>query len=224
MLWKFIVFTVRLYLKIIARMELINFDKIPTNGGTIVVTNHLGRLDAIIGAIITPRDDLIMMIAEKYQKYFVWRWVVKQLDAIWLNRFTTDFQAMRTVLKRLKQGGILALAPEGTRSAEEKLLPGLPGAAYLAAKTGAVLVPVALTGTEDRIVRHRLKRFQRLTITVHVGDPFTLPPMPRKGRDEYLQAQTDEIMCRIGALLPKHYHGHYAEHPRLLELLQANEK
>ena len=78
---------------------------------------------------------------------------------------------------------------------------------------------MAITGTWDKEVYGRLKRFKRLDITIRVGETFTLPPLPRQNKDEFLQQSTDEIMCRIAAMLPPEYRGVYAEHPRLLELL-----
>ncbi|MFQ5436231.1 MAG: lysophospholipid acyltransferase family protein [Anaerolineae bacterium] len=205
----------------VARIEYINFDRIPESGSAIVVTNHLGRLDAMMGAVLTNRDDVLMFIAEKYQKYLVWRWFARQFDAVWLNRFDVDLHAMRQAYKRLKAGEILAMAPEGTRSQTEALLPGKPGAAYLAAKTQALVIPLALTGTEDRVVKARLRRLKRLDITIRVGEPYLAPPMDRENRDAFLQTQTDEMMCRIAALLPEKYRGVYADHPRLAELLRG---
>jgi 1-acyl-sn-glycerol-3-phosphate acyltransferase len=205
----------------IARINMENPECIPKEGGCVVVSNHIGRLDAMLGIVLAERDDVIMFVAEKYQKYAFWRWVVGQVDGIWLNRFETDFHALREVHKRLKAGGILAIAPEGTRSQSGKLLPGKHGAAFLAAKAGVPIVPVALTGTEDAVVKARLRHLQRLDVTIRVGEPFELPPLDRKDRDAYLEAQTTEIMCRIAALLPPDYHGHYAEHPRLLALSET---
>jgi len=219
MLIKIVIALSRMILRLLADVDATNFDAIPEKGGVIIVSNHLGRLDAALGILMANRGDAILMIAEKYQKSAVWRWFAKNLDAIWLNRFEVDFHAMRQVLKRLRQGEMLVLAPEGTRSGSESLAPDKFGAAYLAGKTGVPLIPVGVTGTEDRVVRSRLKRFKRLDVTVRMGDPFVLPPMERHDKDAYLQQQTDEIMCQIGALLPPKYRGVYASHPRLLQLL-----
>jgi len=158
-------------------------------------------------------------VAEKYQKYGIVRWLVTKLDAIWLERFEADFHAIRETLERLKAGGVLVIAPEGTRSTTRGLLPGRPGASYMAAKSGLPVVPVAVTGTEDELVKARLKHLKRLDIRVRVGVPFTLPPAKGPERDAILQQGTDEIMCRIAALLPESYRGVYADHPRLKELL-----
>lgn len=206
----------------IARMDIEGLEHVPATGGCVVVSNHIGRLDAMLGIVLAERDDVIMFVAEKYQKYAFWRWMVRQVDGIWLNRFDTDFHALREVHKRLKAGGALVIAPEGTRSATGTLLPGKQGAAFLAAKAGVPIIPVGLTGTEDAVVKGRLRRFKRLDIKIRIGEPFELPPMDRKNRDVYLDAQTAEIMCRIGALLPPAYHGYYADHPRLAALQAAS--
>ncbi|MGZ9221779.1 MAG: hypothetical protein ACXW4Q_06690, partial [Anaerolineales bacterium] len=64
-----------------------------------------------------------------------------------------------------------------------------------------------------------LKRLRKSNITLTGGEPFTIPQLPNKGRDAALQKYTDEIMCRMAALLPERYRGVYAEHPRLKEIL-----
>ncbi len=214
----------RIVLKPFARILLTGYENIPPTGGAIVVTNHLGRLDAILGVILSDRDDIILMIASKYHKVPFWRIVGDKLDAIWLDREEVDFQAMREVFKRLKKGGLLGIAPEGTRSKTEALAPGKPGAAYLAARTELPIIPVGMSGTEDRFVKERLKRLQRLDVTITVGEPFMLPPLPRKNRDEFLEQSTEEIMCRIAALLPPQYRGVYADYPRVSELISEQQR
>ena len=208
----------RFVLHIIARIEIIGSIDHQT-GGFIITGNHIGRLEAFLAMILANRDDIVLILAEKYKKYAIWRYIARKVDAIWINRFDADFSALRAVLKRLEQGEVLALAPEGTRSPTESLLPGQRGAAYLAAKSNLPIIPIGIVGTEDRIVKQRLKRFQRLDITIRVGAPYFLPPMPRANRDAWLQEQTDEIMCQIAALLPPSHRGVYAGYPRLLSLL-----
>lgn len=200
------------------------YAHIPETGGAIVVSNHLGRLDAILGVLLTDRDDFILMIAEKYQKYAFWRWWAKKVNALWLNRYEADFHAMREVFRRLNQGEILGLAPEGTRSLTETLAEGKPGAVYLAAKTSLPLIPVGVTGTEDRVVKARLTHLKRLDIRIRIGEPIYLPPMDRKNRDAFLQQNTEEIMCQIAALLPPEYRGFYAGYPRVQEIIDAQEE
>jgi len=81
-------------------------------------------------------------------------------------------------------------------------------------------LPVAVTGTEDRGIVANLKRFRRSKIVVRGGDLFTIEVSKGRGREQAMRESTDEIMCRIGALLPEKYRGVYADHPRLKELLK----
>jgi 1-acyl-sn-glycerol-3-phosphate acyltransferase len=101
------------------------------------------------------------------------------------------------------------------------LIEAKPGVSYLATKLNRPIVPVAITGTEDKNLFGNLKRLRRSHITLTAGQVFSLPPLPRQNRDEVLKRYTDEIMCHIAALLPEKYRGVYANHPRLKELLES---
>ena len=119
----------------------------------------------------------------------------------------------------MENGKCLVIAPEGTRSRVGSLIEGKPGVAYLAARSGFPVVPAVITGTEDKAILANLKRLRKSDITLTAGEPFIVPPLPNKDRNAALQKYTDEIMCRMAALLPARYRGVYAEHPRLKELL-----
>ncbi len=206
-------------MRLAARVEIFGLENAPRQGGFIVASNHLGRLDVPLAYVFLQRNDITMMVAEKYHKYAVFRWFVKYLDAMWVDRFNADFNALREALSRLKRGGVLVIAPEGTRSKSEALIEARLGSSFLAAKAGVPIVPVALTGTEDRLVVQQLRRLRRPLIHVRVGKPFTLPPFKGAQREQSTQKYTDEIMCQIAALLPLEKRGFYAKHPRTLELL-----
>jgi 1-acyl-sn-glycerol-3-phosphate acyltransferase len=114
-------------------------------------------------------------------------------------------------------GGMLGIAPEGTRSRTGQLIEGKPGISFIAVKAGVTFIPTAVYGTEKAI--SSLFRLRRATVTLVFGKPFELPPFERKNKEESLQKIMDEIMCQIAALLPDEYRGIYREHPRLLELI-----
>ena len=209
---------VRFIMKLIADIEIHGMEKMPS-GKVIIAANHLGRLDTAVILCLLDREDIIMSIAEKYQNHPIFGPIGRSTDAIWLNRFDADFSAMRQILQRLNQGGVYIIAPEGTRSKTEALQEAKMGAAFLASKSGCPVIPVAVTGTEDRGVVENLKRFRRIKIVVRAGDPINIEIPKGKGREETMQEATDEIMCQIGALLPEKYRGVYADHPRLKELL-----
>jgi 1-acyl-sn-glycerol-3-phosphate acyltransferase len=210
---------VHLLYRLVSRVELTGQEYIPPSGAFIAVGNHIGRLDAGLVFYLLGRQDVTMLVAEKYRDYALARWFVRALDAVWVNRFNADFAAMRETLERLRRGGVVIMAPEGTRSPTGSLIEGRAGAAYLAARTGLPVLPVGISGTEDRQVVANLRRMRRARITVRVGQTFTLPPLEKSGREAALQKATDEIMARIAALLPPGQRGVYAGHPRLLELL-----
>jgi len=218
---KFVRFLIRLVLRLIARVELVGIEHMPREGGFVIAANHVGRLDAAMVYYVLDRSDIIIMVAEKYEKYALTRWLTRAVDGFFVDRHNPDVRALRESLRRLQKGGVLAVAPEGTRSKSGNLIEARPGGIYLAWKAGVPILPIALTGTEDYEVRARLKRFKWLDIKVTAGPTFMLPQDARgKDRDVLLQEYTDEVMCRIAALLPEEKRGFYADHPKLKEILK----
>src|SRR5512136_783877 len=137
----------RMISKLVTHVDSYHIDRIPKTGPFILVSNHLGRLDAMLTFNYTDRSDVTILVAEKYKQNPVFRWFVPRLNAIWVDRFNADLGAMRTSLSRLKAGGGLVMAPEGTRSPTGALIEGRPGSGYLAAKAQVPIVPVAVTGS-----------------------------------------------------------------------------
>lgn len=209
---------VRFLMKIIADIEVNGLEKLPS-GNVIIAANHLGRLDTAALLCILDREDIIMPVAEKYKTHPLYGAIGRAANAIWLNRFDADYSAFRQILDRMKQGGLLVIAPEGTRSKTEALQEGKMGVAFLASKSGYPVLPVAVTGTEDRGIVENIKHFRRSKITATAADLFYIDIPKGNGREAAMRQATDEIMCQIGALLPEKYRGVYADHPRLKELL-----
>ena len=210
---------IRLFINIIAKVEVIDHEKLPEEGSYAFATNHLGILDAFLAYYILERWDFFIPVAEKWEKSFFLRWLGKHLNFIFIDRFNPDIHALREILKRMGTGEVLVIAPEGTRSRSEKMAEGKPGVSYLVSKTQFPVIPVGIAGTEDRTFFNNLKKLKRTHIQVTIGDAFTLPPLPRKNRDDVLREYTDEIMCQIATLIPEKNRGFYAENPRLKELL-----
>ena len=114
----------------------------------------------------------------------------------------------------------MGISPEGTRSTTGVLQAGKPGAALLVRKTGLPILPAAVSGTAD--MGKQLSHFRKMDILVKFGEPYqiTLPGGEEEAKD-WLSKATDEIMCRIAALLPPERRGIYADHLRLKELLNS---
>ena len=212
-------FLIRILLKLIARFEIRGKENIPLTGGIVIASNHIGILDIIMVYFAIDRTDLFIPVAEKWEKIGWIKWLGKQLNFLFVDRYNPDLKALRTMITLMEQGKCLVIAPEGTRSHNGALNEGKPGVAFLAARSGFPVIPVAITGTQDEVLLANVKRFRKSHITLTGGKQFIIPPLPNKDRNATLQKYTDEVMCQIAAILPEKYRGVYAEHPRLKELL-----
>lgn len=212
---------IRRIIDIIARVEIRNYHNVPTSGAYAIATNHLGFLDVTMLFYAIDRWDVFIPVAEKWQQSAVLRWLGRYLNFVFIDRFNPDLKAMRTMIRLMESGHILVIAPEGTRSRVGSLNEGKPGVSYLAAKLQRPIVPVGIAGTEDKVVLDNLRHLRRSRIVLNAGAPFSLPNLPHRDRAEALKHYTDEIMCRIAALIPEKNRGIYADHPRLRELLAA---
>jgi 1-acyl-sn-glycerol-3-phosphate acyltransferase len=213
-------FLIRILLKLVARFEIHGKENVPLTGGMILASNHIGILDIIMVYFAIDRTDLFIPVAEKWEKIGWIRWLGNQLNFLFVDRFNPDLKALRKMMALMEEGKCLVIAPEGTRSRTGGLIEGKPGVAYLAARSGFPVVPVAITGTEDKVILGNVKRLRKSAITLTGGKPFIVPPLSKEDRDAALKNYTDDVMCHIAALLPERYRGVYEDHPRLKELLE----
>lgn len=213
---------IKFLVRTLTQFEIINYDLIPQTGGALITTNHLSRLDTPLLLTLTERKDLVAIVAKKYEKKLFFKWILERIGImVWMDRSRIDFAALREALDYLRRGAMVGLAPEGTRSRDANgLLEGKQGAALLASRVAVPIVPVAITGSEK--INKALLHLRRQKVTIRVGEPYMLPEMGQNDRQVWLARNTDEIMCRIAALLPPEYRGFYAQHPRLLELLSES--
>ena len=221
MLIKFILFFFKIIIPVITRIEVHGDVKALNRDRQINVVNHIGILEVLLAYYFINREDIIMILAEKHQSRKFINWLAGQLNATFIDRYNADLSTTRKVLRRLQDGGVMTVAPEGTRSPDGSLQKGRMGVSYLASKTGALVLPAAVIGTEDAVVKSKLLHLQPVLVTIWIGEPFTIPPISGGNRREKLQEYTDEIMCHIAALLPEERRGYYTNHPRLKELLAS---
>ncbi len=217
----FLRWLVRRLIDLIARVEIVGYENVPQAGAFVIATNHLGMIDSLLLFYALDRWDVFIPVAEKWEQNAFLRWLGKYLNFVFIDRFNPDIAAMRKIIGLMQQGYVLVIAPEGTRSRVGSMREGKPGVSYLAAKLQRPIVPIGLAGTEDRTILQNLRGLRKSPIFVHAGRPFSLPPLRAKDRAAALRAETDEIMCRIAALIPERYRGVYSDHPRLKQLLSA---
>ncbi|MEK6256589.1 MAG: 1-acyl-sn-glycerol-3-phosphate acyltransferase [Chloroflexota bacterium] len=218
---RLIYFLGSIFMRITTRIVVLGgTEYIPKDGAGIIVFNHLGHFEAPLIYIMVNRLDMTGWVADKYLDNLLIRVLVKWLDGIWLNREGADVPALKRAQEYLRDGRLLGIAPEGTRSPTGSLIEGKKGVAYLAAKSGVPLIPIAVTGSE--LVVSAWLKLRRPSLKIRFGEPFTLPKLDRKTRTQALQDGTDEIMCRIAAMLPREYRGIYSQHPRLKQILSED--
>lgn len=202
-------------LRLLVRFEVSGRDRLPATGGYLLTGNHLSIFDAPVGLAAMPRRAM-GFAADKWRGVLATRLLLETLGIIWVARGEADVDAIKAALGRLKRGTRLGVAPEGTRSPTHALLAGKPGAAYLADRAGVPIVPMIITGTET--IGPSWRRLRRPHVRVAFGEPYRLPGNGR-AKGAQLDEMTEIIMCRLAAMLPPEYRGHYADHPRVRALL-----
>lgn len=199
---------VRLLFTLLTRTEIRGSENLPARGPYIMLTNHLSAIDPPLIMAIGP-SPITVFAGHTHRHEFIIGAVMNALGAIWVRRGEVDRQALRTALDVLKAGGILGLAPEGTRSRTGGLLKGKIGAAYLAAHADVPLVPVALTGTE--IGLSALLKLGRPRIHVTIGPQFRLPKSNSPASRQELEEHAELIMRTLAGMLPEKYRGVYRD-------------
>jgi len=139
------------------------------------------------------------------------RVLVRAFGGFTVERGVVDRTALDVASMVLRDGRALGIFPEGTRSRTMQLQRGRLGAAFLAARSGAYIVPVGISGTEKIRQRYEDRRMllRRPRVTVNIGEPFRLPLIEAKPNRAQLAAYTETIMRRVAELLPESYRGVY---------------
>lgn len=189
----------------LARWQVRGKENVPAKGPLIIVSNHLHAVDPpLLGASI-PRRIAFMAKDELFNSWL--GTLVRGFGAFPVRRNQLDRQALSQANAVLKKGLALGIFPEGERSRSSQLQPGLQGAAHVALRSGAPILPVGITGME------KLKGFtsvlHRPEITVTIGHPFTPPSPDGKVTKDLLNSLTDLMMTSIARLLPPSYQGVY---------------
>lgn len=193
---------------LLLRAEVSGLENFPRQGPAVIVFNHLGDADAVLMTAALPFESPLEGIGKiELNEHWLVGPVFRAYGIIWVHRGQPDRRALRAALDALAEGRMIVLAPEGRQSVIGGLEDGNGGAAFLALRSGAPVVPVAITGTENSHVYGQLRMWRRAPVTLRVGKPFDLPQ--GTGRQETLQEGTRLIMQRLASLLPESYRGRY---------------
>jgi 1-acyl-sn-glycerol-3-phosphate acyltransferase len=207
MLYKLVLFLVKIGTNILCRIDAPNIEAIPNMGPLIVVSNHTGQLEvAVFFGQLAPRPITGWAKMEAWDNPFL-NWLFNLWGLIPVRRGEADTSALRKAIEALNQGFIFGIAPEGTRNKTGQLKRAHPGAVLLATRSNASILPVGHGGGESFL--KNIARFKRTDFHIRVGKLFKLNLEGVKLTRVIRQQIADEMMIRIAELLPPEYHGEY---------------
>lgn len=205
MVYRISKFIVSVVLRIVFGFRLEGRDHEPPSGPLLIVSNHVSDLDPLIIGATLRRRVHFMAKAELFRPPLL-RWWITACGAFPVRRGEPDRQAFRTARAILERGGALVMFPEGTRGSHlhDLRLPE-PGAAFLALRTGASILPIAILGT-DVVFPKGAHRFSRGTIRMRVGPPINVdgaahPPAPGRADRDRIDTVGRQFMGVIARLL-----------------------
>ena len=182
----------------------------------IFVCNHLSNLDGPVIRRVLKKHDPVFVAGMKLDN--------EELTAMFKNVFRSidikpnspDKEAMKAIVRYLKDGQSIMIFPEGTRSRTHSMIDGKRGILLLARISGVRIVPLALTGTEKVLPVNQEGEMGRESlhkgeILLKVGAPYHLPAKePEESKEDYDRRAMDTIMRSIAVMLPKDYRGIFA--------------
>ena len=176
-----------IYCKIVYRAEIIGKENVPKKGPLIFCGNHRSYLDPPL-IVVTAGVHVRFMAKEELSKNHFLAFLGIIFDAIYVKRDEKDISAIKTTLKGLKKGDNIALFPEGTRNGMAKGEKVKDGAAFFAARTGAKVIPVGISGGE--------KPFKK--VTIKYGKPLDFSKYNENNKEkDVLDKMTEDIMEAI---------------------------
>ncbi len=196
---------------VLTRWQIIGKENIPEKGPLLIVGNHFNFMDTVapIHATRWPLEfigDFVMPNAPPVMRVFPNGW-----QTLKIQQGTPNFEALLASEAVLAQDGVLVIYPEG-HVHDGPLNPALPGAAYMALRTGAPILPMGTISDNDwKLFKTWSEKGRRLGVTTRIGPvfgPFETNNSERPSREDIKEAGR-VIMTKIAALLPKAYRGQF---------------
>ena len=193
--------------RVLCRVHDAQLVRVPLKGPLILATNHINFLEVpLMFTHLQPRPLTGFAKAETWDNPLM-AWLFDLWGAIPLERGEPDLKALRRGMDVLERGGILTVAPEGTRSGSGQLQRAHGGIVFVAQHSRAPILPVVYYGGER--LYDNLRNLRRTDFHIVVGEPFLLHLEGIKLTKEKRQEIADAIMFRLAALLPDAYRGAY---------------
>jgi 1-acyl-sn-glycerol-3-phosphate acyltransferase len=197
----------RRFFQTICRIDVKELRKIPRTGPVIMVGNHINFLEAPVVLCHVDNPLFTGIAKQETWKNPFFNFLFNTWGIISIDREEISREAFQMAVQALKDGKVMAISPEGTRSMTGRMLQGKPGVLALVLRSNAPLIPVAFYGYVD--FWKNIKHLRRTDFHVVVGKPFKLKLERSAPSRETRQVMTDEIMYKVAELLPEEYRGYY---------------
>ena len=191
----------RVLFRLLNRWEVSGREHVPPQGGVLLIANHTSYADPPIVGAACPRPVHFMAKAELFG-IPVLGWLIRRTHAFPVRRTAADRGALRRGVRLLRQGKVLLVFPEGTRSSDGRLGPFEQGAAFIALASGAEVVPLGIDGADHLLPRHTpIPRPAKLRL--RFGPPVDLSHLRRRPPTRPVLAEACEKMAEaLCALVP----------------------
>lgn len=199
---------VKLVCKACLQVTVEGLENYPQQGPVLIVINHIGDADVPALFSVVPNLPDALGKIELYDVPLLGK-LMDWYGVIWLHRGKPDKRALRAALDGLAEGRMIAIAPEGRYTLTGGLEEGNGGAAFLAYKSGASVLPIGVVGTENEKVYNNLKKLRRSPVKIKVGKMFRLNDQITV-KQEAIPEGTRLIMQALAELLPPEYRGAYS--------------
>ncbi|WP_431193388.1 lysophospholipid acyltransferase family protein [Trichocoleus desertorum] len=170
-------------------------EHVPHQGPLVIVSNHASDFDPPIVSCCVRRPVAYMAKEELFQVP-VLKQAIRLYGAYPVKRGSADRSAIREAMAALDQGWAAGIFLQGTRTVDGRIPSPKLGAALIAAKTQAPLLPVSLWGTQA-IIRKGSATPRPVPLTIRIGQPI---PPPRSTEREELEAVTQQCVEVIHAM------------------------
>ena len=143
----------------------------------------------------------MVFLARKTLFVGFFKWLYPQWNAIPVDQDRPDMSSLKTIIRRLKEGHRVLVFPEGARTLDGEIGEAAPGIGLIAAKSGAVIQPVRISGAREALPRGSARiRFARITVSVGPAIHLTADDLEATTGKEGYERITEKIMRAIAAL------------------------
>ncbi len=189
--------------RILFRLEVHGTGNIPESGGCLLASNHASYLDPpLIGCAIKHRT-VQFMARRSLFRFKPFGWFLRQVGTVPIDPGRGDLSALRTGIRLLKEGKMLCLYPEGTRTYDGRLQKAKGGIGLMIARAKVPVVPAYIDGSYEALPR-RAKILKPKKVHVYYGPPIPPDELPvrQDGKPDY-KGISELVMSRIAAQKPR---------------------